>query len=188
MKYFYFLFFVSCTAFAQYDFEPSEKFPYGSPNPDAPQQIKDFEPMIGLCNCKSTTRNQDGSWAEPLDMTWKFSYIMNGMAVQDEVLRSDGSHAGSIRQYSADSSRWYVHYYSSRKPNAVLPTWEGNKNENGDIVLYVKQKAPNGTDGFYKIIFSNMSNEGFDWLGEWVNTDETFIYPTWEIHCKKVEN
>ena len=187
MKYFYLLFFISFTAFAQYDFEPSEAFPYGKPNPDAPQQIKDFEPMIGLCNCKSTTRNQDGTWAKSLDMTWKFRYIMNGMAVQDEVLRTDGSHAGSIRQYSADSSRWYVHYYSSRKPNAILPTWEGQKKD-GKIILYRDQKAPNGTEGFYRITFYDMDDNGYKWLGEWVSKDEKIIYPTWKIDCNKAED
>jgi len=57
--------------------------------------------------------------------------------------------------------------------------------ENEDIATHIDNVAENGMDGFYKITFSNISDEGFDWLGEWVNTDESIQYPTWEIHCKK---
>ncbi len=74
---------------------------------------------------------------------------MNGMAVQDETWKVDGTHSGSIRQYNADSSRWYVHYYSASSAVNTLPAWEGNKNENGKIILYRKQRAPNGMDGYY---------------------------------------
>ena len=37
-------------AVAQYDFEPTTENPFGQPHPDAPQQLKDFEPMIGICD------------------------------------------------------------------------------------------------------------------------------------------
>ena len=60
--------FLSLTVFAQYDYEASKDYPFGKPNPEAPQQIKDFEPMIGECQCKSSTRKQDGSWNEEIDM------------------------------------------------------------------------------------------------------------------------
>jgi hypothetical protein len=176
--------FISFTAFAQYDYEPSVTLPFGKPNPKAPEQIIDFQPMIGECNCKSVTRNQDGTWAEPIDMIWRFKYIMNGFAVQDETLKTDGTYAGSIRQFSTDSSKWYVHYYTSKLPRQTLSTWEGNKIDD-KIILYKEQKAPNGTEGFYKITFYDMTENGYKWIGEWVNKDESIIYPTWKIECTK---
>ena len=185
MKHFYILFFVSFTVFAQYEFEPSSEFPYGRPNTEAPQQIKDFQPMIGKCYCKSETRNQDGSWNDAIDMTWTFKYIMNGLGVQDETLKVDGGHSGSLRQFVVDSSRWYVHYYSSKSVATTLPTWEGSKKEDGKIILYRDQKAPNGTEGFYRLTFYDISDSGYKWIGEWVNKDESFVYPTWKIDCKK---
>lgn len=169
----------------QYAYDSSPEHPYGLPNPEAPQELLDFAPLIGECNCTSVSRNPDQSWAEPVEMIWRFKYIMNGLAVQDETLKADGKHSGSIRQFVKDSTRWYVHYYSSGAPSTILPAWEGNNNENGDIVLYKEQKAPNGLDGFYKLTFSDISAAGFKWLGEWVNTDETFSYPTWKIDCVK---
>jgi len=138
---------LSCHVFAQYEYDTSNEFPYGLPNPKAPEQIKDYQEMIGKCDCKSISRNQDGTWADPIDMIWRWKYIMNGMAVQDETLKSDGIHSGSIRQFNADSSKWYVHYYSSKGIPKTLPAWEGNKVD-GKIVLYRENKAPNGTDGF----------------------------------------
>ncbi len=170
---------------AQYDYEPSDLFPFGKLNPEAPEQIKDFEPMIGKCKCKSTSRNKDGSWTSPIDMVWRFKYIMNGMAIQDETLKSDGKHSGSIRQFNADSSKWYVHYYTSAAPTAKLSSWEGTKTKNGNIVLYKDQTAPNGMVGYYRLTFYDISKSGYKWIGEWVDKTEKIVFPTWKISCQK---
>lgn len=170
-------------------YEPSKANPYGLPNPDAPQQVKDFAPMIGRCDCKSESRNQDGSWADPVDMTWTFKYIMNGWAVQDETLKADGGHSGSIRQYIADSARWYVHYYSNTAPTTQLSAWEGNMNESKDkIVLYRPQTAPNGMEGWFRLSFYDFDDKGYKWVGEWTDKAENIQYPTWKISCTRRED
>jgi len=179
------IFFISALGFSQNEYSVSDTNPYGLPNPEAPEEIKDFENLIGKCNCKSETRKQDQTWADPIDMTWEWKYIMNGMAVQDETIKSDGKHSGSIRQFIADSSKWYVHYYSSGTPTTTLPTWEGGKKENGNIVLYREQKAPNGMEGFYRLTFYDISDLGYKWIGEWVDKTEKIAFPTWKIDCKK---
>ncbi len=173
-------------SFAQYEYEPDPKNPFGQVNPAAPPQTADFAPLIGESECKSQNRAQDGTWNEEVDMIWRWKYIMNGMGVQDETLKSDGAHSGSIRQFNADSAKWYVHYYSSSGAASRLPAWEGSKTEDGSIVLYREQAAPNGTEGFYRLTFYNISDESFDWVGEWVNTTETFSFPTWKISCSKL--
>ncbi|MEO9966325.1 MAG: hypothetical protein ABJF11_11085 [Reichenbachiella sp.] len=174
---------VSC--FAQYDYAPSKKYPFGRPNPDAPEQIKDYEPMIGECKCKSYRKGTDGNWAEPVDMIWTFQYIMNGMGVQDYTLKSDGAHSGSIRQYDADSAQWYVHYYTSPLPGrAPLSYWTGNK-EDGKIVLFRSQKSPQGYDGFSRLTFYDFKDTGFKWIGEWIDVGNTVVVPFWKIECKR---
>lgn len=172
----------SVSIFAQYEYEPNDEFPFGKLNPDAPKETADFATMIGKCHCKSENRNPDGTWNEAIDMTWTFKYIMNGMGVQDETLKSDGIHSGSIRQFNADSSKWYVHYYSSPFPTNALSTWEGNKKDD-KIILYKEQRAPNGMEGFYRLTFYDMSETGYKWIGEWVDIEEKIIYPTWKINC-----
>ncbi|NNK76178.1 MAG: hypothetical protein HKP42_08950, partial [Maribacter sp.] len=120
MKKFLAFFIIICSihdSYAQYEYEQSLDHPYGLPNPIAPQQILDYAPLIGECDCKSTSRNPDRTWAEPVAMIWRFKYIMNGMAIQDETLKADGRHSGSIRQFVPDSAFWYVHYYNTAKPS-----------------------------------------------------------------------
>ena len=175
-------------ASAQYAYQPSAENPFGKINPEAPERLADWAPLIGLCDCKSVSRIDQNTWADTVQMHWTFKYIMNGMAVQDDALKVDGSHGGSIRQYNADSSRWYVHYFSSGSATGPLSYWEGNKKEDGRIVLYKPQTAPNGWDGFYRIIFSEISNDGFNWEGSWVLPDESVVYPTWRIYCIKSED
>ena len=172
--------------FAQYDYAVSSEFPYGQLNPEAPKQTADYKELIGICDCTSISRKQDGTWAEPVKMEWKFKYILNGMGVQDETLKMDGSHSGSIRQYNKDSLQWYVHYYTSTVASPNLRAWKGNRTGD-EIILYNKQAAPNGTPGFHKIRFYDISTKGFKWLGAWVNTNETFSYETWKIDCVKRE-
>ena len=40
-------------------------------------------------------------------------------------------------------------------------------------------------EGNYRITFKNISNDGFNWIGEWVNLDESIVFPTWKIECIK---
>lgn len=172
-------------AFAQYEYAPSDAHPFGQPHPDAPEQIKDYAQLIGTCDCKSISRNPDNTWADSVDMSWTFKYIMNGNGVQDMTLKSDGTHSGSIRQFNVDSSSWYVYYYTSRAVTESLNVWKGNKNKDGDIVLYRDHTAPNGMEGFYRLTFYDISDKGFNWIGEWVDTTETVSFPTWKIFCKR---
>ncbi|MEP1782495.1 MAG: hypothetical protein ABJH72_05115 [Reichenbachiella sp.] len=171
--------------FAQYDYAPSKDYPYGRPHPDAPKQIMDYEPMIGQCQCKSFRKGSDGNWGEPVDMVWTFQYIMNGKGVQDFTLKSDGSHGGSIRQYDIDSATWNVHYYSSLSTGVgPLSNWTGNR-EDGKIVLYKPQKSPQGYDGFSRLTFYDFSENGYKWIGEWVDVGNTIVFPFWKIECKR---
>ncbi|SMD33111.1 hypothetical protein SAMN04488029_1476 [Reichenbachiella faecimaris] len=176
---------ISCSCFGQYDYAPSKKYPFGRPNPDAPKQIMDYEAMMGTCQCKSFRKGTDGEWGAPVDMTWTFQYIMNGMGVQDYTLKQDGAHSGSIRQYDADSARWNVHYYSSPAPGAApLSHWTGNLEED-KIVLYRPQQSPQGYDGFSRLTFYNFSEKGYSWIGEWIDVGNTVVFPFWKIECKR---
>ncbi len=61
----------------------------------------------------------------------------------------------------------------------------GDKTEKGDIVLYRDSTAPDGTEGFYRLTYYEINDEGFKWVGEWTDKSESIVYPTWKISCKK---
>lgn len=166
------------------NYEPSATHPFGKLNPDAPKQVADFAPMIGICDCRSVQRKPDGSWQDTLDMIWKFKYIMNGTAVQDEVWREGNQYAGSIRQYQPDSAKWVVTYFSYPLVSTKPGVWQGAK-DGDNIVLKMPQKAPNGSDGSSRLTFYNIAADGFKWKGEWISTDESIVYPFWMIECRK---
>ena len=111
------------------------------------------------------------------------------MAIQDETLKEDGEHSGSIRQFSADSSKWYVYYYSTSKISSVS-TYHSIKVDE-EIVLYKSISditTPDNKKLFYGLTFSNISEEGFDWRGEWVepsNGKDKVYGTTWKINCIK---
>ena len=110
---------------------------------------------------------------------------MNGMAVQDKTLKEDGKHSGSIRQFNTDSLKWYVHYYSSNAASPTLGSWAGKKTQKGNIVLYKKQKAPNGTEGYSRLTFYDIDKKGYKWIGEWVDKTEKVKFPFWKITCTR---
>lgn len=179
------MFLLSFSVFSQYDYEVSKENPYGKYNPKAPKQLQDYKGLIGSCKCKSESRNSDGTWNKPVKMIWKWKYIMNGTAVQDMTLKEDGNHSGSIRQYNKDSLTWYVHYFNSKAVTPKLRAWSGNKNKEGNIVLYMDQKSPNGTEGTSRLTFYDIDEEGYKWVGEWVDKTETVVFPFWKISCDK---
>lgn len=168
-----------------YQYSANNKKPYGQISPDAPAELADFAPLIGTCDCRSLKRISQTEWADTANMVWTFKYIMNGWAVQDESYDETGSYNSSIRQYLPDSSSWYVTFFSGKGPVSTPRTWEGGKTADGNILLNKPQAAPNGMEGKYRIIFSDISEEGFNWEGDWTSPDESIVYPTWKIWCKK---
>ena len=169
------------------EYEANAEYPFGRPHPNAPEEIKDFHPVIGAFDCASVQRAQDGTWQDTLSMKWKFKYIMNGHAVQDEVWRDQQMYAGSIRQYHADSSKWYVTYFSYPGVSTKPGTWAGQK-EGEDIVLFMDQTAPNGMEGKSRLTFYEMTDEGFSWKGEWVHNTQPIVYPFWMISCNRISD
>lgn len=177
--------FIFFNSSAQFDYTSNSENSFGKVNPDAPKELHDYDLMIGCSDCISISRKPGGEWEEPVKMTWTFKYIMNGMAIQDETLKEDGIHSGSIRLFHPKSDQWLVHYYSTGSiSNEPLRIWRGGYEED-DIVLYREQKAPNGLEGAYRITFHKISSKSFEWLGEWVSKDGSIVYPSWKISCKK---
>jgi hypothetical protein len=168
----------------QSEYAESRDHPFGQPNPMAPEAILDFQEMIGVCDCVSLQRNPDGSWQDAVHLVWRFKYILNGTGVQDETWKSDGSTATSIRQFNADSLHWVVSYYSNGTVNQKPPVWTGKRIDD-TITLDMPQRAPNGLAGLSRLSFYDITDAGFKWKGEWVDSLQTISYPFWTIECVK---
>lgn len=161
----------------------SKENPYGKYNPKAATEIQDYKDLIGLCKCTLETRNPDGSWQKSLKLSWKWKYVLNGTALQDETLKEDGKISGNIRQYDTIVKQWNVNYYSSEKIPPQLAVWKSNKSTEGRIILYTNQNAPNGAEGFSKVTFFEISDKGYKSIGEWTDLSEKTLYTTWKITC-----
>lgn len=178
---------VGLTSTAQSDnwssYEASDEYPFGRKSPKAATQIDDFLPMIGICDCTSARRAPDGSWPDTTRKVWQFEYALNGTAIQDRSW-ADNFYATSIRQIHVDSNVWVVNYSTFPGVSTIGGIWLGGKAGN-DIVLEKPQQAPNGMDGISRLTFYNISDEGFDWKGEWVNDSMGIVFPFWKIWCQK---
>ena len=164
-------------------YEPNERYPYGRANPAAPSELAQFGFMIGSNDCaEQRLDNGSGDWVEST-RSWDAYYFMNGFAIRDGGKSAAGAN-GNIRVFDAATKEWVVTFFSA--PIYGSGTWRG-KMEEGKIVLRQPQKAP-GTDfdGFSTLSFLNISDQGFDWSGEWISEDETVAVPFWRMQCHKV--
>ncbi|MDA1372108.1 MAG: hypothetical protein O2971_15265 [Proteobacteria bacterium] len=166
-------------------YEPSAEFPYGRPNPDAPPELAQFDFMVGENDCsEERLNNATGEW-DPGQRTWDAYYYINGYAIRDTG-RSGAATNGNLRLFDTAAGQWLVTFYSM--PAYSTGTWAGGM-EGGAMVLRQPQKAP-GTDldGFSRLTFSNITQQGFDWVGEWVSADDdSVVFPFWRISCQKVD-
>ena len=163
-------------------FEPSEEFPFGRPNPDAPPELAQFAFMVGRNDCSEERLNSaTGEW-ENSTRTWDAAYYLNGYAIRDSG-RSGLANNGNIRLFDSESGQWVVTFFSM--PNFGSGIWRGGM-EGKNMVLRQPQKAP-GTDldGVSRLTFSGISSSSFDWDGEWVSADGSVVFPFWKIRCTR---
>jgi hypothetical protein len=89
------------------------KTSYGELNPAAPAELQAFSFLIGKWDGTGRTRLPDGTVAE-FPVTWIGRYILDGMAIADEVHAPapDGSpYLGiSLRHYDRTRHTWIIEY------------------------------------------------------------------------------
>lgn len=166
-------------------YEPNEQYPFGRLNPDAPPETSQFSFMVGQNDCvEQRINNATGEWVDGV-RSWDGYYTMNGFGVRDGG-QSGATTNSNIRLYDAAADEWVVTFFSA--PAYGTGTWRGGMVE-GNMVLRQPQKAP-GTDfdGFSTLTFHNISDQGFEWSGEWVSVDDSVRVAFWKVQCQKVAN
>ncbi len=170
-------------------YDPSVRDPFGLPNPDAPPELAEFAFLAGNHNCLDERRSADGATWVKNDRLWDGRYTMNGFAIIDSG-GVGGSANGNMRVYDATAGKWNVTFFSM--PTYSSGVWQGNKvaDDSGagySMVLSQPQNAPGmQREGVSRLTFSEISESGFNWIGEWVSKDGSIVYPFWKISCTRV--
>jgi hypothetical protein len=189
---FVFAFLTSCTKKekpnynALTNYESSEKYPYGKANENAHEDIKTFDQLIGLCNCKSLQYDRNGNPGDTTALKWRWKYILNGNGVQDDGWYGNDtlqSAFTSIRIFNPQTKKWQVPFFTpnmTRAPNIWIGGREGN-----NIILRRPYQIQDSIQVVSTLTFSNISSNGFNWEGKSFfptrNTSNVF----WKIWCIK---
>ncbi len=163
-------------SFGKYD--PSEKNPFGLPNPEAPPELQQFAFMIGEFDTEEHIRNQDGTWRKS-KATWNARYFLNGYGIMDYYWNEEEAFATTnIRIYNTNEKAWYVTFFRGPGNGVADGPWIGRM-EGKDMVLW-KGDETNGT----RLTFSNISENGYDWIGE--SFKEGKASPFWKEFAKRI--
>lgn len=158
------------------EYEPNKEFPNGRINPKAPNELKQFDFMLGVSKCKDSILNRDGTY-RVYPSLWKAKYFLNGFGIQDSNFNPVNP-TSNLRLYDSKTKTWKVTYLQSVN-GYFTGVWEGKLKDSGDIVL---TKNQNGSTS--KLVFYNISKLGFSWRGEQVINDGNTIV-TWRKKCIK---
>ncbi len=153
-------------------------------NPDAPSETELLGQLIGTWDAEQTILNSDGTWGEPKNSKWKWYYILDGHAIQDDWITLDSLNNESIvgtniRIFNPDENKWYMAWID--KTNRRLATFTA-LNENG----IVKMNGTNAKGRHIKNTFYNFSESEFDWQQEWTfDEGKSWVIVT-KIHCARL--
>jgi hypothetical protein len=124
---------------------------YGSLNPAAPAELATFSFLVGTWAGTGTFRDPQGTLTS-FDVQWIGRYVLNGMAIADEVRRPEvagGTVDGiSLRYFDAGTKAWTIEFVNfvqsflraQVNPEAGAVTQDGAR-------ITVAQSGPGGAPG-----------------------------------------
>ena len=158
-------------------YEPSEENPFGKINPAAPEELKQFDFMVGICDCIDSIPQPNNKWVS-FPSIWRAKYFLNGYGIQDNNFNPQNP-TTNLRLYDKATKEWKVTYISAAQ-SYYAGLWEGKK-EGDDIIVY--QKRGDGQP-YSKLSFYNISEDGYDWKSETVHPNGD-VNLGWNKKCKK---
>lgn len=161
-------------------YEPNAAYPYGLPNPEAPEELQQYAFLIGTCECSvQRFRYSDGT-SISYKAVWTNSWTMNGWAIQDRVF-SEYDAPISIRIYDDVAKKWKMTYFIP-KPY-YSGEWVGQKT--GEKMVMEKEEPMAGKKAISRLTFYEISDQGFIWISENIFEDGS-VFVDWRFDCKKV--
>ena len=131
---------------------------YGERNPQAPAELDLFSFLVGKWRGTSRTRLADGNYAE---WTWIGRYILNGMAIADEIhvsgLEGKPVLGITLRQFDTEHDAWVVEFLNvsnSFLRRQVNPS-AGSVSREADSVVVVSEDAQLRIRERYRLVDQN---------------------------------
>jgi hypothetical protein len=93
----------------------------GGPNPAAPPETAALDPLIGCWRVEGESMTPEGAWQENLPADWRWRYILDGFAIEDEYIApargtpptpGQGSRGVNIRMYDPRAGHWNMAWVS----------------------------------------------------------------------------
>ncbi len=157
------------------NYETNSANVFGSKNPEAAPEASQFDFMIGTFDCDDEIRNPADGKRYRSKSVWSTAYFLNGFGVQDKYW-SPFTVSSSTRLFDTKKGKWIVTYFQSQ-PVYLTGVWEGQKE--GEKMIMRQQNGSVES----RLTFSNISKNGFDWIGERVEGEQ--ISSGWNISCKR---
>ncbi len=142
---------------------------YGSRNPAAPEELAQFDFLVGRWLCEITIRNPDGV-EERHQATLVARYILDGYVIADEYRQIDSGgtmvrFGATYRSFDPAAGGWVMKWH-----DALNSTWLdlgpadlGGVEVRDDTITFKHRYPP---DILVRITFSNISNDRFTWRAD----------------------
>ena len=127
-----------------------------------PEEFDYFGQLIGSWKIDYTDY-VDGCGSEVIKGEWHFSWVLEGMAIQDVIILPDYEYGTSLRIYNPDTQAWDVAYGYTGK----IIRLEARKQDDMIVLTYINDERR-------KWIFTKIEENRFHWQnvtikdnGEW---------------------
>lgn len=136
-----------------------------------PEEFNYFEKLIGSWQIDYIDR----SIPHVIQGEWHFSWILEGMAIQDVIILPDYEYGTSLRIYNPDTHAWDVAYGYTGK----IIRLEAQKQDDRIVLTFIDDERR-------KWVFTKIEDDYFHWQNVTEKSDgEWFINA--EIYAKRME-
>ena len=133
-------------------------------NTALPEEFNSFEKLIGSWAIDYIESNNSIS----IKGEWHFSWVLEGMAIQDVIILPDYEYGTSLRIYNPDTHAWDVAYGYTGK----IIRLEAKKQDDMIMLTFVNDERR-------KWVFTNIENNRFHWENITVKDDGE-----WDINAE----
>ena len=133
-------------------------------NTALPEEFNYFEKLIGSWAIDYIESNNSIS----IKGEWHFSWVLEGMAIQDVIILPDYEYGTSLRIYNPDTHAWDVAYGYTGK----IIRLEAKKQDDMIMLTFVNDERR-------KWVFTNIENNRFHWENITVKADGE-----WDINAE----